>query len=166
MAVYRDHQRDSSSKNYIFFGIATSISKEFKRISTIVSSYHIPDRLYLFQGRLERIISLPVSIAGRLRSFRIYSRDTTMIGVILLFLACVFAYGAIHRIFCSPGRDEGSENYSNYSSGRTTLYCETCYRSRDIDSTGWCHNCERISPLGIFLFADYVTNTIPGRDFY
>ena len=166
MAVYRDHHGGYSSKSHILFGIVTSISKEFERIATTVSSCNASGRLQLFRGRLERFISDIADIATRLRIIRIDSRDTTMIGLLLLFFACWFVYRAILAIFSSPDRDVGLEYYRNYSSGRTTLYCETCYRSRDVDSTGWCHKCERFfPPVGIFLFTDYVTNTIPARDY-
>lgn len=143
MAVYRDHDERSSSKSHIVFGIATSISKEFRRISTIASSFNTSDRLRLLLVRLERYISDTAHIATRLRIIRTHSPDTMMIFLLLLFLACWFVYRAVRAIFSPPDRDVGVDNDGNYSLGRTTLYCETCYRSSDVDSTGWCRRCER-----------------------
>ena len=142
MVVYRDGER-SSSKSHIVFGITTTLSKEFKRTSTIASSCNTSDLLLFFRDRLERFISDTAYIATRLRIIRTYSLDTTMICLLLFLLACWFIYYAIRTIFGSPDREVGLENCRNYSPERTTLYCETCYRSRDIDSTGWCHKCER-----------------------
>lgn len=166
MAIYRDHHGGSSSKSRIFLRILTSISKNFERISTIVFSCNTPDRLHFFRGRVEQFLSDTAYIATRLRTIRTHSPDTAMIWLLLLFLVCLFVYHVIRSIFSSPDRDAGGENYRDHSSGRTTLYCETCYLSCYVDSNGWCHKCARFSlHVGIFLFADYVTNTIPARDY-
>ena len=163
MAVYRDHDERPSSKSHIVFGIATSISKEFERISTIAFSCNISDQLRLFRGCLERFISDTVYIATRLRIIRTHLRDMTMICLLLLFLACWFVYRAIRAIFSSPDRDVGPENYGNYSMGRTTLYCETCYRSGDVDSTGWCHKCERFPLRLVYSYLQTMSRTLSLR---
>src|SRR5579862_2722914 len=158
MAVYRDHDESSTAKSRIVFGIATSISKEFGRISTIASSFNTSDRLRLLRVRLERFISNTAHIATRLPLIRTHSPYTMIIFLLLLFFACWFVYRAIRAIFSSPDRDVEVENYSNYKLGRTTLYCETCYRSNDVDSTGWCRRCERF-PLR--LISSYLQTMSP-----
>jgi hypothetical protein len=44
-----------------------------------------------------------------------------------------------------------------------TLYCETCFTNKDIDSSGWCHRCGRTFHVTLMLtfYTDYVTNTTP-----
>jgi hypothetical protein len=48
------------------------------------------------------------------------------------------------------------------------LYCETCYTSKDIDSNGWCHRCERKDPMQGWEtdFIDYVLNSEPAAGYY
>jgi hypothetical protein len=66
------------------------------------------------------------------------------VGIVLLFLLAYYLSG-----WASNGGSASGYNMSGKRKEQLTrkLYCETCRRYCDIDESGWCHECERISPL-------------------
>jgi hypothetical protein len=117
----------------------------FFQLFSILASHRLPDRFISFSTlssllyRKYRPLRLRDLLSGTLT-------DMIFILLIIILIACYF-------IFCTqevpqPNRRGGrSRQYSrdNRTPGprQRRLYCETCYSSADIDSTGWCHRCER-----------------------
>jgi len=83
----------------------------------------------------------------------------------MLFLLAILAIICLLMYCKCRGVDTDGffDSVSHGESRRTKkLYCETCRRNCDIDDSGWCHECERITPFHLFAeFVDYVANTKP-----
>jgi len=67
----------------------------------------------------------------------------------MLFLLAIFVVVCL-LVYCMCRRVDADGFFDSMSHGgshRTKkLYCETCRRNCDIDESGWCHECERITP--------------------
>ena len=80
--------------------------------------------------------------------------------VMLLILFALFGLYCVYLLYCRMSNPVGSNGFQQeYQSlqphGRPLpdrtqrLYCETCYTSKDVDSDGWCHKCERKESLQV-----------------